>query len=73
MKILERLRAMLRLEQATLRVAERTQARRLREEEKARRRLLGDVDGQTLRALAHAQALETACPPPTEPKRGWFR
>lgn len=73
MRFIGRLRAMLRLGDATLRAAERAQARRLAAEERSRSERLGDVDGQTLRALALAEALETAVLAPTEPKRGWFR
>ena len=73
-----RLRSMVRLGQATLRVAERAFVSRVRDEDSGRLKRLGDVEGQTARAQAHADRLEGSvlvefADPVTVKPRGWFR
>lgn len=73
-----RLRAMTRLGQATLRVAERAFVARIRNEDSKRLARLGDIEGQTARAQAHADRLEGSvliefADPVTVKPRGWWR
>lgn len=57
MRFLNRLRAMIGLGDATLRLSEATSRRRMVADDAARDERLGDVVGQTQRAQEHAQAL----------------
>ena len=73
----KRLNSMVRLGQATLRVAERAFLRRIRDEDVARAARLGDVTGQTTRAQRFADELEGSvlvefADPATVKPRGWF-
>lgn len=74
MMFLKRLRAMSRLGSATLKVAERAFVRRVKDDDSARMKRLGDIEGQTARAQAHAERLESSVllDFPDKPK-GWFR
>ena len=58
MRFSNRLRAMARLGQATLRVAERSFLRRVASEDTEREARLGNIEGQTSRAQAFAARLE---------------
>ncbi len=60
MGLLNRWHAFWRLGEAATRAAERSAARRLAQEEVERDVRLGDIDGQTSRALAFADRLESA-------------
>ena len=73
-----RLRAMSRLGSATLRVAERAFRHRVVDEDVQRLQRLGDVEGQTSRAQAHAAHLESSvlvefADPVTVKPKGWSR
>lgn len=57
MRFLDRLRAMIRLGQATDRLAETTSRRRMVADDAARLEFLGDIEGQTARAQAFAESV----------------
>lgn len=59
MRLLNRWRSFERIGEAVTRVAERSAMRRLAEEEAERAVRLGDIDGQTERAMAFADRLES--------------
>lgn len=60
MGLLNRWHAFWRIGEAATRAAERSAARRLAQEEVERDARLGDIDGQTSRAMAFADRLEAS-------------
>jgi hypothetical protein len=60
MRLFDRWHAFWRIGEAVTRVAERSAMRRLAQEEAERAVRLGDIDGQTSRAMAFADRLEGA-------------
>lgn len=70
--------AFVKLGEALTRVAERAELRRIRQEDEARQLRLGDLEGQTMRAMALADALsgsvlvEVADPATVKPSRWPF-